>query len=151
MDDHISRRKRALKLLRRASDRRKQQVQGFTKQEIQTLKALAASIQEAMDPNRYPSSERTYRSFWANVYFGFRKEFGKIHNSLPKRVLQSKPIREVGVDPEAGCMGGRFQSDLTASPSIERGRLVGYAEIDQFKYPSKARPKLKKDLQRRRK
>lgn len=125
---------------RRSGNRRKQQVQGFTKQEIQTFKAFASAIQETLDPNWNARTQRAARSFWTDIYFRLGEKLRKIRNPLPKGVFRPEPLRKVRVYTETYRVVKSNGKNQPSRPPAKRRRLPGDAfsgEYDRSCVPSR--------------
>ena len=132
--------------IRRNSHRREQQIQGFTNKEIQILKALAITLQEAVDFDRYACPERAYGSFWSDLYFGLRKKLGEIHYPLPKTVFRPKWIRGLHVEPTARRIYTNSREDITADITALVRRLLEDARASEHDNRSRLTARCVEDL-----
>ncbi len=115
--------------VRRVGDRRVKQIQRLTNKEIQAIEALVESISTAMDFDWDPSPQRSARPFWAVVYPRFREVTWALRKSLQKRILHSKRIRRVHVEPKARYDGEGDRQNKPLGVTVVRGGLPPDARI----------------------
>lgn len=111
---------------------RKQEVCQFTEQEVQVLKALSASIQEAMDSNWNTGPEWLRGSVWAGIHLRLGEKLRKIHNPLQKRIFPHRRVQSVRLATKSRCLGEGDRTYFPFSFADGGGRLPGNAGLGEY-------------------
>src|SRR5256885_12492738 len=109
--------------IRCTRNRRKQQVQRLTNEEIQVLKTLVAILQEEMDFDRNSGTERPFGPVWTDVYIRLGKKLGKIHYPLSETVLRTKRLRGLQLDSSIGRVPKDNRANFSSDPPTKFRRI----------------------------